>query len=87
MKQRKKDRLESKRAGRQVRLAGPAETGDKKDIGVARQDERNHKYYIMTREEAEALVSGDMKTVEDWVNNLDRDRATWLLRLLINKRG
>jgi hypothetical protein len=45
----------------------------------------NNSYYTLTKEEVEALVSGNMEKIESWVSNLDRRHATWLLRWLIKE--
>ena len=37
-----------------------------------------NEYYTLTHEEVAALVSGDIKKIEDWVGKLDRQHATWL---------
>jgi hypothetical protein len=87
VKQTKKGRLEAMQERCPAAPAEPAETADGKSICTDDQDTGNSQYYILTREEAEALVNGNMKTVERWVNKLDRDRATWLLRRLIEKDG
>ena len=87
MKRTNKGRLELKKAGQKASPGEPVETRDEKNTDADERDETSNNYYIMTREEADALVHGDMKTVERWVNNLDRSRATWLLRWLIKKKG
>ncbi len=43
-------------------------------------------YYTLSLDELTALVNGDMEKIENWVSNLDRRRATWLLRWLIKDR-
>ena len=48
-------------------------------------DRENDCYYILTKEQVEALVSGNMEKIESWVSNLDRRHATWLLRWLIKE--
>ncbi len=35
-------------------------------------------YYTLTHEEVAALVSGDIKKIENWVGKLDKRHATWL---------
>ena len=35
-------------------------------------------YYTLTQEEVAALVSGDIKKIEEWVGKLDKRHATWL---------
>jgi hypothetical protein len=47
----------------------------------------NQSYFTLTREELEALVNGNIEKVENWVSNLDRRHATWLLRWLIKESG
>jgi len=56
------------------------------DTPAGEPDDRVDGYYTLTLEELAALVSGDIKKIEDWVSNLDRHHATWLLRWLINER-
>ncbi len=43
-------------------------------------------YYTLSRDEIEALVSGDMEKIEAWVSNMDSDHAARLLRWLIKER-
>ncbi|HEY77527.1 MAG TPA: hypothetical protein G4O09_00240 [Dehalococcoidia bacterium] len=35
-------------------------------------------YYTLSQEELAALVSGDIKKIEEWVGKLDKRHATWL---------
>lgn len=35
-------------------------------------------YYTLTQEELAALISGDIKKIENWVGKLDKRHATWL---------
>ena len=35
-------------------------------------------YYTLTQEEVAALISGDIRKIEDWVGKLDKRHATWL---------
>ena len=51
----------------------------------AQPDKENNAYYTLTKDEVEALVSGNMEKIESWVSNLDRRHATWLLRWLIKE--
>lgn len=44
-------------------------------------------YYTMSREEAAALVNGNIEKIENWVSSLDRNHATSLLRWLIKDTG
>jgi hypothetical protein len=50
-------------------------------------DGNNNSYYTLTKDEVEALVSGNMEKIESWVSNLDRRHATWLLRWLIKENA
>jgi hypothetical protein len=43
-------------------------------------------YYILSHEEMEALVNGNMAKIEAWVSNLDKDHAKKLLLWLIKER-
>lgn len=43
-------------------------------------------YYTLSREEMDALINGDMETLEKWVSNMDKNHATRLLRWLIKER-
>jgi hypothetical protein len=44
-------------------------------------------YYVLTKEELTALLSGNMKKIENWVGSLDRLHATRLLRYLIKENS
>ena len=35
-------------------------------------------YYTLTQEEVAALVSGDIRKIENWIGKLDKKHATWL---------
>jgi hypothetical protein len=48
-------------------------------------DNAANAYYTLSHEEMEALVSGNLAKIEDWVSNLDQRHATWLLRWLIKE--
>jgi len=41
-------------------------------------DEALSEYYTLTQEERAALISGDIKKIEEWVGKLDKRHATWL---------
>jgi hypothetical protein len=43
-------------------------------------------YYTLSRDEIEALVSGDMAKIEAWVSNMDKNHAARLLHWLIKER-
>ena len=49
-------------------------------------DGDHQSYYTLSHDEIEALVNGDMEKIEGWVNNMDRNHATRLLRFLIKER-
>lgn len=55
------------------------------DITLDEPDSDGNGYYILTREEITALLSGNMERIESWVGNLDRRHAIWLLRWLIKE--
>ena len=42
-------------------------------------------YYTLSSEQIRALINGDLRKIESWVNGLDRQQATWLLRQLIKE--
>ena len=42
-------------------------------------------YYILSRDEMAALVSGNMGIIESWIGNMDRNHATRLLNRLIKE--
>jgi hypothetical protein len=43
-------------------------------------------YYILSRDQMAALVSGNMGIIESWISNMDRNHATRLLSRLIKER-
>ncbi len=49
-------------------------------------DVESDDYYTFSRDEIEALVKGDMKKIESWVINMDKDHATQLLHWLIKEK-
>jgi hypothetical protein len=49
-------------------------------------DDEVQGYYTLTLGEMTALVNGDMEKIENWVSQLDRPHATWLLRWIIKER-
>jgi hypothetical protein len=55
------------------------------NISSDKLDSENNDYYILTKEELNALVDGNIEKIENWVSNLDRRQATWLLRWLIKE--
>jgi hypothetical protein len=86
-------RRENKNAGREETLekrkailaALTRATGDTAPDGILDCPNSNDDYYTLSAEEIHALISGDMEKIESWVNNLDRQHATWLLRQLIRE--
>jgi hypothetical protein len=50
-------------------------------------DGEGNGYYILTKEELTALLSGNMEKIESWVGSLDRLHATRLLRWLIKENS
>lgn len=75
---------------RQAILAALAKaTADSSSLAgnTADPDDENSEYYLLTHEEIEALINGDIEKIESWVSNLDRSHATWLLRWLIKEQG
>jgi hypothetical protein len=50
-------------------------------------DGENNGYYTLSKDEVEALITGNMEKIESWVSNLDRRHATWLLRWLIKENA
>ena len=58
-------------------------TRDEAAVNGGRSD--GDSYYVFTQEEKDALVRGDMATIETWISNLDREHATRLLRWLIKE--
>ncbi|MGD1118554.1 MAG: hypothetical protein ABR886_03630 [Dehalococcoidales bacterium] len=89
-------RRESKQAGQEDRqekrkavLAALAKVTDdhqllEGDMGVPANEPDN--YYTLSHAEMDALINGDMETLERWVSNLDKNHATRLLRWLIKER-
>ena len=47
----------------------------------------DNEYYILTKEELTALLSGNMEKIESWIKNLDQMHATRLLRWLIKENS
>jgi hypothetical protein len=79
------ERLEKKKAI----LAALARVSDDDQLPEGNADVSTlepYDYYTMSREEIKALISGDMEKLERWVNNMDRNHATRLLRWLIKER-
>jgi hypothetical protein len=61
-------------------IHSPSENSDEPDGDI-------DNYYTLTKEEVEALISGNMEKIESWISNLDRRHATCLLRWLIKESG
>jgi hypothetical protein len=79
---------EERQEKRQAILAALVRVSDEsrlwEDSDVSTLEHQN--YYTMSRDEINALIKGDMKRLEGWVNNMDRTHATRLLRWLIKER-
>lgn len=67
--------------GKEAILAVLARAADDSDF-LARLAEKPgetlDEYYTLTHEELAALISGDIKKIENWVGKLDKRHATWL---------
>jgi hypothetical protein len=79
---------EERQEKRQAILAALVRVSDEgqlwEDSDISTLEHQN--YYTMSRDEINALINGDMKRLEGWVNNMDRTHATRLLRWLIKER-
>ena len=72
---------EKKLKGREAILAVLARAADDSQFLAQLADnpgEALSGYYTLTQEEVAALVSGDIKKIENWVGKLDKRHATWL---------
>ncbi len=73
--------LQKKQTSREVILEVLARAADD-SIFLARladnPGEALAEYYTLTQEELAALISGDIKKIENWVGKLDKRHATWL---------
>ena len=54
--------------------------------GTGEPDDQANSYYTLSKDQIEALISGDMEKIEYWVINMDRNHATKLLCWLIKDR-
>lgn len=80
---------EERQEKRQAILAALAKVSDDHQLLEGNTDTsalEPHDYYTMSRDEMDALISGDMEKLENWVSNMDRNHATRLLRWLIKER-
>jgi len=66
-------------------LAKATEDGPPLGEIAANTDDITNEYYTLTKEEMEALISGDMQKIENWVSSLDKRQASWLLCRLIKE--
>jgi len=66
-------------------LVKDIEDGPSPDGIAANTDDVTNEYYTLTQEEKEALISGDIQKIENWVSSLDRRQAIWLLCRLIKE--
>ena len=90
MREGKNGKSEARQEKRNAILAALAKAGGESSAsfdGAAEPDEEKNSYYTLTREEVAALVNGNIEKIENWVSNLDRRHATWLLRWLIKESG
>ena len=86
-------RRENSRAGRREKLekkkailaALDRATGGSENNKVSDTPDSAHVYYTLSSEEIRALINGDMGKIENWVSNLDRKHATWLLLQLLKE--
>ena len=73
--------LQERQKGREVIMAVLARAADNSKFLAELADnptEALKEYYTLTQEEVAALVSGDIKKIENWVGKLDKRHATWL---------
>ena len=63
--------------------------GDKNppDTSSDEPDGNGDGYYILTREEVTALLSGNITKIQNWVGTLKQSQATTLLRWLIKENA
>jgi hypothetical protein len=78
------ERLNNKKAILNA-LAKATSTGLSPDEMPVNTDDTTNKYYTLTQAEMEALISGDIQKIEEWVSGLDRRHAIWLLSHLIKE--
>lgn len=67
--------------GREAVLAVLARAADDSQFLARLADDPGEaltEYYTLTQEEIAALVSGDIKKIENWLGKLDQRHATWL---------
>jgi hypothetical protein len=67
-------------------LAKATEDSTSLEEMAANGDDIKNDYYTLTQDEMEALISGDMQKIENWVSSLDRRHAIWLLCKLIKEK-
>jgi hypothetical protein len=90
MKESQKLNNDAKAEQRKAILAALAKAqGNKEppDISHDEPDGDNDGYYILTREELTALLSGNIEKIQNWVDTLDQRQATTLLRWLIKENA
>ena len=86
-------RRENSRAGRREKLekkkailaALDRATGGSENNKVSDTPDSADVYYTLSSEEIRALINGDMGKIENWVSNLDRKHATWLLLQILRE--
>ena len=80
---------EEKQEKRQAILAALAKASDGSDLfsnNSIPSSNQPQDYYTLSREEIDALVSGNMAKIEAWVSNMDKNHAARLLHWLIRER-
>ena len=80
---------EEKQEKRQAILAALAKASDGSELfgnSSVPSPNQPQDYYTLTREEIDALVSGNMAKIEAWVSNMDKNHAARLLHWLIRER-
>ncbi len=80
---------EEKQEKRQAILSALAKASDGSDLfgnTSPNPPGQPQDYYILSRDEMDALISGDMAKIEAWVSNLDKNHAARLLHWLIKER-
>jgi len=81
---------EKRLKGRDAILAVLARAADDTEFLARFTDnpsEALNEYFTLTPEEVAALVSGDIKKIESWLDKLDKWHATWLWCKLSKRKG
>jgi len=80
-----RDDRQEKREAILAALARATEDGQPLPADAADAADDDNHYYTLSHEEIEALITGNIEKIENWVSSLDRRHATWLLRRLIKE--